>query len=295
MTTMPSYPRIAIVMRLFRFSAMVALGLSAPGCGARQQVATREPTPARDKATTFHTVDGREIAAAELDALIPELMARRQVTGLQLVIVDGGRIAYSRGFGLRDRGSGAPVDARTTFWGASLSKTVFAYLVMHLVDDGVLDLDRPLHTYLDKPLWQYPLYRDLQEDERYKRITARLALSHQTGWPNTRYDNPDQKLDFKFDPGTSFRYSGEGIGYLQFVIEEVTGKGLDQLSLERVFEPLAMTRTRYMWDDSFNDNYAIGHRKSGEPIPFNSTTAPAPAAPWRPPPRTTRGSWSPSP
>ena len=69
-------------------------------------------------------------------------------------------------------------DRRLGDVGGVVSKVAFAYLAMELVDDGQLDLDKPIYQYLPKPLPEYPKYSDLADDPRYKRITARMLLSH---------------------------------------------------------------------------------------------------------------------
>lgn len=114
-------------------------------------------------------------------------------------------------------------------YGASLTKAVFAYTVMRLVDEGKLDLDTPIASYLDKPLPSYPLdpvfpdkygpYDALADDPRWKTITPRMCLTHSTGLTNYAPLEPDQKIHIHFDPGTHFSYSGEGFILLQFVIE----------------------------------------------------------------------------
>ncbi len=221
---------------------------------------------------TFRNVQGQIVETSELDAFIPKRMEEARVPGMQIVVVKASRIVYSRAFGFKDRSTGERLNPNTDFYAASLSKTVFAYLVMRLVEEHTLDLDKPLYTYLSKPLEEFDFYKDMRGDDRYKRITARLVLSHQTGWPNFRWLNPDRKLDFKYAPGARFSYSGEGMNYLQFVIEQITGKGLDELSREKVFKPLGMTRTRYVWDSAFESDYALGHDEAEKPLPKQKRT-----------------------
>ena len=119
----------------------------------------------------------------------------------------------------------------TIFEAASLSKPVFAYMVLRLADRGEFDLDRPLYEMLEYPR--------IAHDERYKRITARIVLSHGTGLPNWG----GEKLTLRFDPGTQYGYSGEGFVFLQKTVERVTGRSLDELARREVFEPLGMTRS----------------------------------------------------
>ena len=100
---------------------------------------------------------------------------------------------------------------------------------------------------------------------RYGLITARMALSHSTGFPNWRMFEPDGRLKFLFAPGSRHSYSGEGIDLLQMVVEEVTGRDLETLAREKVFEPLGMTRTGYVWQEAFDANAARPHDEFGRP------------------------------
>jgi CubicO group peptidase (beta-lactamase class C family) len=150
-------------------------------------------------------------------------------------------------------------------YGASLTKTVFAYTVMQLVDQHKLALDTPLKDDLDKPLPSYgphPVYpdkygpyKDLADDSRWEKITPRNSLTHSTGFANFWFLEPDQKLHIHFQPGTRFAYSGEGLILLQFVIEngrKALGLGLDVGDLTKAnFDRLHMTRTSLVWRDDF--------------------------------------------
>ena len=142
-------------------------------------------------------------------------------------------------------------------YGASLTKTVMAYTALTLMDQGKLDLDAPLADYLERPLIsygegqahlaKYGPYRDLAGDERWRTITARMALTHSTGFHNFWFIEPDQKLRIHFDPGSRYSYSGEGFSLLQFTIEQgarTKGLGLDVKDLtDAIFVRLGMTRT----------------------------------------------------
>jgi len=159
--------------------------------------------------------------------------------------------------GIVNNKTGKIVDNKTVFRTASLSKPVFAYLVMKLVDEGLIGLDEPLYKYLDKPLPEYPKYQDLKSDDRHKLLTARRLLSHQSGFPNWRFMNKNRRLDFKFAPGEMFKYSGEGYGLLQFVLEQMKGKNLNQLAKENIFKPLRMMNSSFIWERRFDNNFAV--------------------------------------
>jgi len=188
-------------------------------------------------------------------------MQKAGVTGLSVTVLNDAKVVYSRQFGWKDRDAGTTLDDATVFGAGSLSKTVFAYVVLLLAKDGVIDLDKPLQQYLSRPLPEYPRYEDLAGDMRSQRITARMALSHTTGFPNSRSEAPDGRLRILFEPGDHFSYSGEGIDLLQLVVEEITQKNLETLARERVFIPFRMSHTTYVWNAAIANNVAAHHNE----------------------------------
>ena len=92
-----------------------------------------------------------------------------------------------------------------------------------------------------------------------------MCLTHTTGFPNWRWFEADKKLKIKFDPGTRYAYSGEGLYLLQFVIEQLSGKDYETISQERVFKPLEMKNTSQVWQTRFDENICYGHNAKGEP------------------------------
>jgi CubicO group peptidase (beta-lactamase class C family) len=144
---------------------------------------------------------------------IEQLMKAAGIPGLSLTYVKQGKIQEWYNLGVRSVDSKEAVDSGTVFNAASLSKCVFAYAVMKLVDSGKLSLDTPLYKYLEYP--------DLSHDERYKKITARMTLSHTSGLPNWR-NGP--QLNFRYNPGERYSYSGEGF----VLLSKVGGKNYGQ-------------------------------------------------------------------
>jgi CubicO group peptidase (beta-lactamase class C family) len=189
-----------------------------------------------------------------VEEMVPALLDSGEVTGLSMAFVVEARVARKRGFGLRNVDSREPVDENTVFEVGSLTKPVVAHAVLQLVEAGILELDRPLAKYME--------YEDAAADLRYERITARMVLSHTTGFPNWRRD---QQLTIQFDPGTEFSYSGEGFVYLGRVVQHLAGEPLHELVQRTVFDPLGMTRSSLVWEDRFKPDYATGHRSNGEP------------------------------
>jgi CubicO group peptidase (beta-lactamase class C family) len=193
-------------------------------------------------------------------------MKAAEVPGAAIVILNGGKIVFAKGYGLRDKERNLALTENSVMSGASFTKVVFAYLAMKLVDKGVLELDKPVYEYFPKPLPEYDFYKDLAGDERYKSITARMLLDHTGGFPNFRWLNDDRKLNINFQPGSRFAYSGEGINLLQFVVETITKRPLQDLMQEDVFQPLGMTRSSVVWQARFEDDYANGYDEYGRSL-----------------------------
>jgi CubicO group peptidase (beta-lactamase class C family) len=204
-------------------------------------------------------LDGSTISPEEIDRTVSRLMRAAEVTGVGISILSHGRVAYQKAYGFRDTEKRLPLTVDSVMDAASFTKVAFAYLVMKLVDERTLDLDRPVEGYLPKPLPEYPAYRDLAGDPRYKKITARMLLSHTSGFPNFRGLNPDLKLNINFEPGSRYAYSGEGMMLLQLVVETVTKRPLKDLMQARVFQPFAMSRTSMVSEERFESDYANGY------------------------------------
>jgi CubicO group peptidase (beta-lactamase class C family) len=192
----------------------------------------------------------------QLEKDVPELMKKDGVPGLAIALIRGGKTTWVHGFGMKEAKTDQPVTGETVFEAASLSKPVFAYSVLKLVELGKLGLDVPLTTYLPKP--------HIAGDDRLKKITARIVLSHRTGFPNWRGD--DGLLPIYFTPGERFSYSGEGYVYLQRVVEQITAKPLNEYITEAVFTPLGMTSSSYVWRPDFDALTATGHDREGKPV-----------------------------
>ena len=223
-------------------------------------------------------LDGSQISNSELTNKIQTLVDTAKVAGLSVAIFNDNTIRYQESFGFANLEKRDALTNNMVFYGASLSKSVFGYLVSQLISEGLIDLDRPLQEYLDQPLpdiafeKEWRGFKNLKGEKRYEKITGRMCLSHTTGFPNWRWISkegvfiPEGKIRFLIDPGTRYNYSGEGIHLLQFVVERIIGKGLEELAQERIFGPLQMDMTSYIWRDRFEDQYCNGHTSKGAVI-----------------------------
>lgn len=185
---------------------------------------------------------------------LPDLMKERLVPGVSLVIIEDSKVMLHKNLGVKNSQKKDLIDGNTIFEAASLSKPVFAYGVLKLVENGKLDLDTPLVKYLS--------LADIKDDERINLITARMVLTHSSGLPNWRPKN--EALKIYFEPGSRFNYSGEGFLYLQKVVEHITGLSLEEYMQKNVFIPLSMSHSSFEW--SYEDPKATGHDGNGNPI-----------------------------
>ena len=170
---------------------------------------------ARDSPSVESANHGRWTSLiAHLEKKIPALLQRATATpGVSMALVSDARLLWSKGFGVKERTTNAPVDGDTVFEFGSVSKTVFAYAVMKACEKGILDLDTSLTNYTSE--------RYLSGDPRLDLITPRIVLSHTTGFQNWR--SKADPLKIQFIPGARWQYSGEGYSYLQSVLTHLTG------------------------------------------------------------------------
>src|ERR1700722_19703650 len=197
-----------------------------------------------------------EATEAALAKDIPVLMEKAGVPGLSIAVIRGGKTVWVDSFGVRNAETKKPVTADTMFNVGSLSKPVFAYSVLKLVDAGKLKLDEPLAPYLPK--------ESTEGDPRFQQITARIVLSHRTGFPNWPGDG--KPLTIHFTPGERFSYSGSGMVFLQKAVEKITGKPLNDYMQEAVFGPLGMRHSSYVRNPAFESQVAVGHDVGGAPV-----------------------------
>ena len=192
---------------------------------------------------------------ADLENMIPLWMRQAMVPGVSIVVVEDAKIAWRRGFGVKDGASKAPVDDATMFEAASMSKPAFAYVVMKLCETGVMSLDTPLA--------KYTTIRFLEGDPRLDQVTARHVLSHTSGFQNWRSDR--EPLAIHFTPGEKYLYSGEGYNYLQTIVTELMREPFETYMDARLLAPFGMTSSGYVWSESFAARMARPHDTSGKP------------------------------
>lgn len=216
----------------------------------------------------IRTLDGRVLTPAAIDREVRALMEAAKVRGLGVALVRDGQVAFVGSYGVANA-AGRPLAPDTVMYGASLTKATFGYLVMQLVGEGKIDLDKSIADYLPKPLPDYPRYADLKDDPRWRKLTIRILMNHSSGFQNFRWLDADEKLRFHRDPGSRYGYSGEGINLAQLVIEQGLGIDLKDEMQRRVFDRFGMKRTSMLWRPDFAPDFTDGFTVDGKVIPHD--------------------------
>lgn len=205
--------------------------------------------------------------------VLKALSAKYQVPGITLRLIRGGSAEETIAFGVKNTDTGENMTPNTMFEAASLTKTLFATLVLRLVDRGIFSLDKPV-AELAQGIW-------ITDDDRIRQVTIRQILSHGAGLPNWA----DKPLAFLFDPGKGFSYSGEGYYYLQKIVEKVTCKSFVEHLQDEFFAPLGMMNSAAIWDPSVGNQMSCKFDEKGAMVPLRNHVdlagnAPEPNAAW---------------
>ncbi|MDH4197643.1 MAG: beta-lactamase family protein, partial [Candidatus Aminicenantes bacterium] len=231
-------------------------------------------TVAGDRQTAELSAGTRE-AIRRIQTELPGLLSQALVPGATIALVEGRSVVWQGAFGLKNAETGEPMTVDTVFEAASLSKPVFAYGVMKLVGQGLLDLDKPLVEYIDEASLNQAYPPTQKGDLRYKKITARHVLTHSTGFPNWLRGRP---IVFNFDPGARFSYSGEAYSLLAAVVAKTTGKSFNDFMAESVLTPLGMEDSSYVWLDKYEKRFSSAHDFAGNRLDRRKATRPTPGA-----------------
>jgi len=240
----------------FKILSLLTLFAIVLGILAYDQTATLAATPSSWQELPLRLSVPVEAVVTDLKNYIPEYMRKEDIPGVAIALIRNGKVVWTEGFGIVNTITTKPVTSKTLFEVASNSKVVTAYIALRLVDQGKLSLDEPLNTYLSEP-WLPP-------SEYRNAVTLRQVLSHTSGLSASITLN----RDIIFVPGSHYYYSGIGFMYLQKVIEQVTGRGLEDLAQEMVFSPLGMFSSSFVNQADFAPRTANGHLHAFLPALF---------------------------
>ena len=192
------------------------------------------------------------------DSLINAWLSKNSIPAIGIGVIKNFHITQIKVYGQLTEGKPAPYNS--IFKVASLTKPVVSMVAMELISKGRLALDDKLSDY-----WIDP---DIQKNPLHDSLSIKHVLTHQTGFKNWRRFNKNSKLDFDFNPGTQFQYSGEGYEYLREYLERRFNATIEELSDSLIFKPLGMVDTKFTWQERIDTSrYALNHDKSGRLIP----------------------------
>jgi CubicO group peptidase (beta-lactamase class C family) len=226
--------------------------------------------------TQTPSITGTSVPALQgFDDTITGLMAKWQIPGAALAVVNDGRLVLAHGYGLADVDANQPVQPDSLFRIASLSKTFTAAGILTLVEQGKLDLDAPAFPLIS----QFSPPTGTKPDPRLAKITVRQLLQHTGGWDRDESRDPvflyrtvaaalgvpspagcpdvirymmGQPLDF--DPGTRYAYSNFGYCVLGRIIEKASGQPYVDFITNQILTPAGITRMR--------EGYSLADRRA---------------------------------
>jgi CubicO group peptidase (beta-lactamase class C family) len=214
---------------------------------------------------------------------ITELMKETNTPGISVAIIDNFEIVWAKGYGISDTKTQLPVNTNTIFQAASISKPLTALAVMKLVQDGKLDLDENINSYLKA------LKLPVNEFTAKNKVTLRNLLSHTAGMTGHGFSGYNRDADIPtlvqvlngelpantdkvivdMEPNTGFRYSGGGYTIVQQMLIDQLQKPFQEIMQELVLAPLGMTNSFYSNCDLNEEqctNATAGHKRDGSQV-----------------------------
>lgn len=220
----------------------------------------------------------------EIDEKIPLLLQDFSIPGAAVAIIENGKIVLQKGYGFADLEKEVKINLQTGFNVGSISKTVAAWGVMKLVNEGKIDLDCPVEKYLNR--WHLP-----ESEFDSDKVTVRRLLSHTAGLSlpsvsaGLSYKNLPSidewlrgeneglgPLKIILEPGGKWEYSGGGYGLLQLIIEEVSMQKFEDFMQVQIINPLGMNNSSFKIDSKIRARSATPYDRFGKPIDFELFT-----------------------
>lgn len=249
-----------------------------------------DPVTADEFDRWMDAVTPATIVVGEDDGAVPleEMLEARDVPGAQVVLIDDWKIVASRSYGLADVAGNRPVTNDTRFQAASISKPVAALAMLSMVEDGELDLDRPVNEQLTS--WQVPAY-DFEGDVTLRGLLSHTAGTSVSGFPGygtgVRVPSIHEVLDGAGNtdpvrvtsaPGSEHRYSGGGFTLAELTAEDVAGHPFEWIAFDHVLEPLGMTHSSYALGAAIDAPLALAYSGDGSAVEGGYNNYPEQAA-----------------
>ncbi|WP_257659281.1 serine hydrolase [Parapedobacter lycopersici] len=259
----------------FLFSLVLMLWSSLWGIAQEREVNERIALVEKSLSGNIKPVDGRGWT-------IQERMAHYNVNGVSIAVIHNYKLEWTKGYGWANAASKIPVTENTRFQAGSVSKSVNAFGVLKLVQQGNIDLNADINDYLTS--WKFPY--DSVADGRV--ITMKELLSHTAGLnvqgfrgyqrgeriPTTLQilegTDPANSSAVRslFAPGVRHEYAGGGITISQLIIEDLSRQAYDHYMEDQILKPLGMLNSSFASPDKQSSNIprAMGYYESGEPV-----------------------------
>jgi len=199
------------------------------------------------------------------------------IPGAGVALIREGEVTWSHVFGYADREKSEPATSDTLFRAESISKSVTAWAVMKLVEEGQIGLDEPVENHLTR--WQFP-----NTEFSTEKVTVKKLLSHNAGLPGgiareLGEERPplEEVLEGKHglpraellrEPGTAFEYSNPGFVLLELLVEEVTGQDYSDYLEEEILFPLGIEDSYFDIDEDIRSTIATSYYYDGDPVPM---------------------------
>ena len=218
---------------------------------------------------------GIESFTQAMDRKLPDRMNSYGIPGVTIAVLHKGEIVWVQAYGIADRKSGRAMAEGDIFRVESISKSITAWGVMTLVEEGMIELDMPVATYLKS--WSLP-----PSEISVDTLTVRQLLSHTGGMPlgnfGARYPPEGPVLALRDSlskearpiqqPGLSFSYSNTGYNLLELLIEDVSGMPFSDYMAREILTPLGMMNSSFEWSPEINDRIPTAYGLKEEPVPL---------------------------
>ncbi|MEM9362992.1 MAG: serine hydrolase [Bacteroidota bacterium] len=224
-----------------------------------------------------------------IDAKIPEWMENISVPGVAFALIEDGAVVFKKGYGYANVANLTSITPETGFNIGSISKTLTAWGVLKLVEQGKVRLDDPVENYLTR--WHLPPSEFSNDEVTIRRLLSNTAGLSVHGFPGYTKkadlptleqvllgkSNTNERVQIILKPGKEDKYSGGGTTVIQLMIEEVTGLKFEDYMKKEILDPLGMEGTTFTIDDAVLSSSSRAHDESGIEVPLVLFTAKAAA------------------
>ena len=241
-----------VLLRILLMSLLCSSGATQARKAASAPLAAQQPETAESKTNeTPHDMTAADVGAF-LDGFMPMQLQRENIAGAVVLVVKNGQVLFAKGYGYSDvdKKTSVSVDA-TLFRPGSISKLLTWTAVMQLVEQGKLDLDRDVNSYLDFKIpatYSQPItLRNIMTHTPGFEEQIKDLISEEGAPTTTLKEHLTRHMPERiFPPGTTPAYSNYGAALAGYIVERVSGRPFNDYVAENIFQPLGMTRSTFI-------------------------------------------------